>query len=45
MTRKEAQKELERINKLPKDKKKFAKSSFLYRYLVLIAQKEKINSL
>ncbi len=43
MTRKEAKKELERINKLPKDEKKFAKSSFLYKYLVLIAQKGKIN--
>ena len=43
MTRKEAQKELERINKLPKSEKKFAKSTFLYKYLVLIAHKGKIN--
>tara|TARA_B100002019_G_C20977895_1_gene454340 strand:- start:400 stop:561 length:162 start_codon:yes stop_codon:yes gene_type:complete len=41
MTRKEAKKELERINKLPKDEKKFAKSLFLYKYLVLIVDKEK----
>ena len=45
MTRKEAKKELERINKLPKDEKKFAKSLFLHKYLVLIAHKGKINSL
>ena len=44
MTRIEAKKELERINKLPKDEKKFAKSLFLYKYLVLIAHKGKINS-
>ena len=43
MTRKEAKKELERINKLPKDEKKFAKSLFLYKYLILIAHKGKIN--
>ena len=44
MTHKEAKKELERINKLPKGEKKFAKSLFLYKYLVLIAHKGKINS-
>ena len=43
MTQKEAKKELERINKLPKDEKKFAKSLFLYKYLVLIAHKGKID--
>ncbi len=43
MTQKEAKKELERINKLPKDKKKFAKNLFLYKYLVLIAHKGKID--
>ncbi len=43
MTRIEAKKELERINKLPKDEKKFAKSLFLYKYLILIAHKGKIN--
>ena len=43
MTQKEAKKELERINKLTKDKKKFAKSLFLYKYLVLIAHKGKID--
>ena len=43
MTQKEAKKELERINKLPKDEKKFTKSLFLYKYLVLIAHKGKIN--
>ena len=43
MTRKEAKKELERINKLPKDEKKFAKSLYLYKYLILIAHKGKIN--
>ena len=43
MTRKEAKKELKRINKLPKDEKKFAKSLFLHKYLVLIAHKEKVN--
>ena len=45
MTRKEANKELERINKLPQDKKKFVKILFFYKYLVLIAHKGKINSL
>ena len=43
MTHNEAKKELERINKLPKDEKKFAKSLFLYKYLILIAHKGKIN--
>ena len=44
MTRKEAKKELERINKLPKGERKFAKNTFLYKYLVLIMHKGKINS-
>lgn len=45
MTRKQAKKKLERINKLPKGEKKFAKNLFLYKYLELIAHKGKINSL
>ena len=45
MNRKEAKKELERINKLRKGEKKFVKSLFLYKYLELIAHKGKINSL
>ena len=36
-------KALERINKLPKDEKKFAKGLFLHKYLVLIAHKGKVN--
>ncbi len=43
MTQTEAKKELERINKLQKDEKEFAKSLFLYKYLILIAHKGKIN--
>ena len=43
MTHKEAKKALERINKLPKDEKKFAKGLFLHKYLVLIAHKGKVN--
>ena len=43
MTRKEAKKELERINKLPKDEKKFAKSLYLYKYLKLVANKVKFS--
>ena len=43
MTQTEAKKELERINKLPKGEKKITKSLFLYKYLVLIAHKGKIN--
>ena len=42
MTKKEAKKEIKRINKLPKEEKKFAKSLFLYKYLVLIAHKGKV---
>ena len=45
MTKKEAKKEIKKINKLPKEEKKFAKSLFLYKYLELIAHKGKINSL
>ena len=41
MTRKKAKKELEKINKLPKDEKKFAKSLFLYKYLELVVHKAK----
>ena len=37
MTRKQAKKKLEEINKLPKEEKKFAKSLFLYKYLVKVA--------
>ena len=39
MTRKQAKQKIEEINKLPKDEKKFAKSLFLYRYLVKVASK------
>ena len=37
MKKKEANKEIKRINKLPKEEKKFAKSLFLYKYLVKVA--------
>ena len=43
MTSKEAIKELKRINKLPKNEKKFAKSLFLYKYLELVANKVKFS--
>ena len=43
MTKKEAKKEIKRINKLPKEEKEFAKGLFLYKYLVLIARKGKIT--
>ena len=36
------EKELERINKLPKNEKKFAKSLFLYKYLELIALRREL---
>ena len=39
MTRKQAKQKIEEINKLPKEEKKFAKSLFLYRYLVKVASK------
>ena len=39
MTRKQAKQKIEEINKLPKEEKKFAKSLFLYKYLVKIASK------
>ena len=39
MTRKQAKEKIEEINKLPKEEKKFAKSLFLYKYLVKIASK------
>ena len=39
MTKKEAKKEIKRINKLPKEEKKFAKSLFLYKYLVMVASR------
>ena len=45
MTKNQAKQKIEEINKLPKEEKKFAKSLFLYKYLVLIAHKGKINSL
>ena len=45
MTRKQAKQKIEKINKLPKEEKEFAKSLFLYKYLELIAHKGKINSL
>jgi len=37
MTRKQAKKKIEEINKLSKEEKKFAKSLFLYKYLVKVA--------
>jgi hypothetical protein len=39
MKKKEAKKEIKRINKLPKEEKKFAKSLFLYKYLVMVASR------
>lgn len=39
MTRKQAKQKIEEINKLSKEEKKFAKSLFLYKYLVKIASK------
>ena len=39
MTRKQAKEKIEEINKLSKEEKKFAKSLFLYKYLVKIASK------
>ena len=42
MTKKEAKKEIKRINKLPKEEKKFAKSLFLYKYCVQVAYKSKV---
>ena len=39
MTRKQAKQKIEEINKLSKDEKKFAKSLFIYRYLVKVASK------
>ncbi len=43
MSRKEAKKELERINKLPKEEKKFIKRLYFHKYLVMIAHKGKFN--
>ena len=43
MTRKQAKQKIEEINKLPKDEKKFAKSLFLYRYLVKVASKKLVT--
>ena len=37
MTRKQAKQKIEEINKLPKEEKEFAKSLFLYKYLVKVA--------
>ena len=42
MTSKDAQKELQNINKLPQKEKKFAKNTFFYEYLVLVAHKGNI---
>ena len=39
MTPKKAQKELQRINKLPPTEKAFYKKMFLYDYLILVAHK------
>ena len=39
MTRKQAKKKIEEINKLPKEEKEFAKGLFLYRYYVRLASK------
>ena len=39
MTSKQAKEKIEEINKLSKEEKKFAKSLFLYKYLVKIASK------
>jgi hypothetical protein len=39
MKKKQAKQKIEEINKLPKEEKKFAKSLFLYKYLVKIASK------
>ena len=38
MTKKQAKQKIEEINKLPKEEKKFAKSLFLYLYLVKVAK-------
>ena len=37
MKKKQAKQKIEEINKLPKEEKKFAKSLFLYKYLVKVA--------
>ena len=39
MKKKQAKQKIEEIDKLPKEEKKFAKSLFLYKYLVKIASK------
>ena len=39
MKKKQAKQKIEEINKLSKEEKKFAKSLFLYRYLVKVASK------
>jgi hypothetical protein len=39
MKKKQAKEKIEEINKLSKEEKKFAKSLFLYKYLVKIASK------
>jgi hypothetical protein len=39
MKKKQAKQKIEEINKLSKEEKKFAKSLFLYKYLVKIASK------
>lgn len=43
LTSQEAQKQLQEINRLPKEERKFMKSLFLYKYLVVVAHKGKID--
>jgi hypothetical protein len=43
LTSQEAQKQLQEINRLPRDERKFMKSLFLYKYLVVVAHKGKID--
>ena len=42
MTSKQAQKELQRINKLPPTEKAFYKKMFLHDYLILVAHKGRV---
>ena len=43
LTSQEAQKQLQEINRLPREEREFMKSLFLYKYLVLVAHKGKID--
>ena len=43
MTMKQAQKRLEEINKLPKKEREFTKNLYLYKYLILVAHKGKVD--